>query len=448
MSVLLNLALSMLVISIPAASLGLWVSAAVRLYNGQPILAPQARSVPQVGLSELLIGFGVLVLVSGALAPLIPQSPSISEIVTAAPREIPSEIVPSEQAAKNAPTATAEGAPKAEPNPESEPTENPAAAVSNQRDSSGQQDSAIQQDLSDQKSADAPRDQKDKATSARLKESFAKVIISSVATTAAVLAILFWMRLRRISAAQSGFVPTWHHIAIGFVAAVMILPPVMALQGILASLIKYEHPALEILQQRLPWTFLLLIGISSSIVAPVVEELYFRGIMQGWLDRLALDWRSPDATSTGMAFETGNRDSNNLPASSSPHSSSPHSSSPHSSSPHSSSLTSGDLTSGDLTSGDPSPTGDHPVSGSGGVSTGERSLGLTGRAYWPGVLTSLLFALVHLGQGPAPISLFFLALGIAYLYRQTGSIWPGIIVHFTLNALSTTMAIVMTQLAQ
>jgi membrane protease YdiL (CAAX protease family) len=73
---------------------------------------------------------------------------------------------------------------------------------------------------------------------------------------------------------------------------------------------------------------------------------------------------------------------------------------------------------------------------------------LTGRAYWPGVLTSLLFALVHLGQGPAPISLFFLALGIAYLYRQTGSIWPGIIVHFTLNALSTTMAIVMTQLAQ
>jgi membrane protease YdiL (CAAX protease family) len=43
---------------------------------------------------------------------------------------------------------------------------------------------------------------------------------------------------------------------------------------------------------------------------------------------------------------------------------------------------------------------------------------------------------MHLGQGAAPIPLFFFSLGVGYLYRQTGRLWPCIIVHFLLNAFS------------
>src|SRR5690606_35129689 len=55
----------------------------------------------------------------------------------------------------------------------------------------------------------------------------------------------------------------------------------------------------------------------------------------------------------------------------------------------------------------------------------------TPTAVWPIVITSLVFAVMHWGQGLAPIPLFFLSLGLGYLYRQTGSLVPSIVVHFT-----------------
>ncbi|CAN0489807.1 unnamed protein product, partial [Hapterophycus canaliculatus] len=57
----------------------------------------------------------------------------------------------------------------------------------------------------------------------------------------------------------------------------------------------------------------------------------------------------------------------------------------------------------------------------------------TPTAIWPIVVASLLFAMMHWGQGLAPIPLFFLSLGLGYLYRQTGSLIPSIVVHFVLN---------------
>ena len=54
----------------------------------------------------------------------------------------------------------------------------------------------------------------------------------------------------------------------------------------------------------------------------------------------------------------------------------------------------------------------------------------------PIVATAGFFALVHLGNGPDPIPLFFLALGLGYLFRQTNRIWAGWIVHLMLNLFS------------
>jgi membrane protease YdiL (CAAX protease family) len=57
-------------------------------------------------------------------------------------------------------------------------------------------------------------------------------------------------------------------------------------------------------------------------------------------------------------------------------------------------------------------------------------------AWWPVLVASLVFALMHLGQGAAPIPLYFLGLGLGYLYRQTGSLAQPIIAHVVLNGLT------------
>ena len=58
---------------------------------------------------------------------------------------------------------------------------------------------------------------------------------------------------------------------------------------------------------------------------------------------------------------------------------------------------------------------------------------------WPIVISSLTFALAHLGNGPDPIPLFFLALALGYLYQRTHRLWPSLVVHATLNSCSLLM---------
>jgi hypothetical protein len=59
----------------------------------------------------------------------------------------------------------------------------------------------------------------------------------------------------------------------------------------------------------------------------------------------------------------------------------------------------------------------------------------------PIVVSSGLFSPAHLGNGPDPIPIFFLALGLGYLYRQTHRLWPGIVVRALLNAFSTAVLV-------
>ena len=60
------------------------------------------------------------------------------------------------------------------------------------------------------------------------------------------------------------------------------------------------------------------------------------------------------------------------------------------------------------------------------------------------VVSSLAFALAHLGQGLAWVPLFFFGLVVGYLSRQTGSIVPGIILHGLFNAVSVVLVVLQT----
>jgi membrane protease YdiL (CAAX protease family) len=54
--------------------------------------------------------------------------------------------------------------------------------------------------------------------------------------------------------------------------------------------------------------------------------------------------------------------------------------------------------------------------------------------HWPIVVSSAMFGLLHIGQGPAPVPLFVLALAMGYLYRQTHRQMPSLVLHGCFNA--------------
>ncbi len=68
------------------------------------------------------------------------------------------------------------------------------------------------------------------------------------------------------------------------------------------------------------------------------------------------------------------------------------------------------------------------------------------QAYWPIFVTSFIFAILHTGQGGAPIPLFLLSLGLGILYRQTGCVTASVVVHMVLNGLTLIVEMVKLQM--
>jgi membrane protease YdiL (CAAX protease family) len=54
----------------------------------------------------------------------------------------------------------------------------------------------------------------------------------------------------------------------------------------------------------------------------------------------------------------------------------------------------------------------------------------------PILISSLLFAVAHAPQWPAPVPLFLLALILGYLYHQTHRLLPSLIVHALFNSVT------------
>jgi len=201
---------------------------------------------------------------------------------------------------------------------------------------------------------------------------------SSVASLGAVMITLIWMRnIDREAIRKLGITLDLSAVRLGLKAAVMILPPVLLIAFFADFLRTYEHPVLEALTDLKSPAGFTLIFMGTAILTPFYEEIFFRGLLQGSLQRVADRLRR-----SGEERASSGRDEENSAA---------------------------DLDSDDAW---------RPVT------------------YWPLVAVSLVFALLHLGQGAAPIPLFFLSLGLGYLYRQTGSLIPCIVVHMVLNGLT------------
>ena len=211
-------------------------------------------------------------------------------------------------------------------------------------------------------------------------------------------------------------------VRIGMLAFVMVVPAILLLQWALTFLVPYEHLTLELLSKNGSLLTILSTWLTAVLVAPICEEVFFRGILQSWLQRLGHrgnarfeqtitgGWGSQEAFEPAVpALQPAEAKSNFEPASL-----------PLEFDPcvipgpilRVASLSDARQVSMPLVKADSS-------------------------AIWmPIIVSAAVFGLAHVGQGAAPIPLFVFGLALGYLYRQTGRILPCIVLHMGLNGFS------------
>lgn len=195
----------------------------------------------------------------------------------------------------------------------------------------------------------------------------------------------------------------------------MLVAPVVLLQLILTRWFPTKHPLIEMLKNSGDLSFLPIATYAAVVAAPIFEETFFRLFLQGWLEKLQITMLR---TGSGMddkadrdAVLMGGASSSQLPANASLVASLNRSNSEfiEESSSH--------------FVADSEPESDFD-------STTQRPV-----LWLPILVSSGLFAIAHFSHGPDWIPLFFLAIGLGYLYQRTGRIQACIVVHILVNAL-------------
>jgi membrane protease YdiL (CAAX protease family) len=257
-----------------------------------------------------------------------------------------------------------------------------------------------------------------------------KMTLGSLVNVALLIVIpasLVWVSrsyssLRRFGIHREGL---GRHARQGAVAFLLMSPVVYAIQYEAAVIWKpIAHPVEEMLVKQPSAGRALFTFFVAVFLAPAVEELVFRGILQSWLSGLLL--RSSGRKSVPVVGDgPGDAldgvwqpdDSEGAPA------------------------------------GDPSFERNDSLPGAARASEGEDKEPLAGieevdfverpasrmMKIMPVVLASALFALLHAPQWPAPIAIFLLAMGLGILYQRTGSLVTSFTMHALFNGFSMLM---------
>jgi membrane protease YdiL (CAAX protease family) len=232
--------------------------------------------------------------------------------------------------------------------------------------------------------------------------------LGNLITLALVLGISFWQV--KITSGQQvpwiGLLPNWRDLRNGILLGVVCVPLLYLLQGFLQYLLVYvfqqprvEHPLIELVRKNKAADSSLFtelfswIAVSVTLISPVLEELLYRGLLQGWL-------RAKYQNLAGKVLP---------PSASVPEIPLPDSDNPYQAPQVRQFLTTAELQRRRLTT------------------------------WAPIFITSMAFSLAHVGHGPAPITLFFFSLALGYVYEKTGRLAPSIIAHLMLNLTTTVM---------
>jgi|688.fasta_scaffold30637_6 membrane protease YdiL (CAAX protease family) len=108
-----------------------------------------------------------------------------------------------------------------------------------------------------------------------------------VLMSAAGLAAIGWLTLRGGTASDLGLMGgrLGADLALATAGLGLVLVPLLALASALNQLVPYKHDVVDFLNaHRDPWAVGLVIA-AAVVAAPLVEELFFRRILQGWLEK-------------------------------------------------------------------------------------------------------------------------------------------------------------------
>lgn len=182
--------------------------------------------------------------------------------------------------------------------------------------------------------------------------------------------------------------------AFGFMAATL---PVLGVQYVVTMLVEYDHAVLNMLGEGATDQLWMVAMLSAVVVAPLTEEFLFRVLLQGWLERLALGKQTgitpPEQQPVPLKedeFESELDQAN-------------------------------------------------PYAASGASLFSRKKLAresVPARAVWPIWASAAIFALMHFGQGAAPIPLLLLGAMLGYVYRQTHRLVPCVVLHALFNLFS------------
>jgi len=206
--------------------------------------------------------------------------------------------------------------------------------------------------------------------------------------------------------------------AIGVVSFLLLAAPIFAIQIALTALLEVEdrHPLIEQLARDPNSIAFVLAAFTAVVAAPITEEFFFRGVLQGWLEKLASD------ESRGAELLIGNAV---IQAEAVDHAADE--------------FEVVNEVDDEATSGEANPyltsKADRPSAVSASPDTPKAR-----PVWWPIVVSSLLFAAVHIDPSaptrPDAIPLFVLAMGLGYVYHRTHRLWPCIVIHTLLNSTS------------
>jgi membrane protease YdiL (CAAX protease family) len=207
--------------------------------------------------------------------------------------------------------------------------------------------------------------------------------------------------------------PVWiRDVCVGAAACLAALAPVLVLQELLVQIFfptnkVSGHPLIKALTEAPPAPVVFFLsGVFAVVVAPICEEITFRLLLQGWLERWEderLGWRKKAASELPVAMATTAHN-------------------------------------GGATAIDPSASSSVSpiVAQELSIESEPPNHGIAGLPYgwFPIVLSAMAFGLAHFGYGPEPIPLFLLALVLGFLYQRTHRIIPGIVAHALFNLFS------------
>ena len=211
----------------------------------------------------------------------------------------------------------------------------------------------------------------------------------------------------RANVRDLGLPTNWHvltrDISIGAAACLVALAPVHMVQNILMSyffpkLTESAHPIITMIKESPSWSMLIGTGVATVILAPVCEELTFRLLLQGWLERWEdqrLGWRQTTVEVPATASEASPLDGSVVPT---------------------------NQVVEQLAPALPAP--EPPLRGIGGLPYG----------WFPIIVSATAFGIAHIGYGPEPVPIFLLGLVLGYVYQRTHRIIPSMVTHALFNS--------------